>query len=350
MDGIRINDQRLHSGEALSRIVDTIQDMCVFLESRAEQGKPIRPEHISDFAADFYSFLYLGCSAPPALERLFQGADSYLSREKMLKSSPQIVLYCMFSFAHYLFKAAASESEKIAEAEKANQELSRESLEQLRVERDPKLLKILQELDAHDDHSSARNQSELQELIGIRHTSQMSKYMSEKEKYGLWYTIRDGVAKLYFITDKGRRVLQMMREESAHRLVQGDGQYVARPISEQSTQDITDQKNIEEAAAMIKLFKANLASDIYDVPLSRLSDVFGKGLKPWMVLNNLNDAGDNKDEGLGFNIPVWKTSNNQENYRDYHSNADSSIDDKVSESYNPCSLFYDNKVNEMQPA
>lgn len=346
MDGIRINDQRLHSGEALSRIVDTIQDMCVFLESRAEQGKPIRPEHISNFAADFYSFLYLGCSAPPALERLFQGADSYLSREKMLKSSPQIVLYCMFSFAHYLFKAAASESEKIAEAEKANQELSRESLEQLKVERDPKLLKILQELDAHDDHSSARKQSELQEAIGIRHTSQMSKYMSEKEKYGLWYTIRDGAAKRYFITDKGRRVLEIMREESAHKLAQGDGQYVTRPISDQSAQDITDQKNLEVAGSRA----AMTASGLYGIPLGRWSGDFGKELKPWMVLNNLNDAGDNKDEGLGFNIPVWKTSNNQDNYRDYHSNADSSIDDKVSESYNPCSLFYDNKVNEMQPA
>lgn len=217
-----------------NQVFDNIQSICSFLEKRAEKNKPVRPEQISGFAIWFLRMLSQECPAPPALERMFLSADSYLSRENLLINGSKIVISSIFSFAHYLFKSAALERQERAEAEKTLHERIEEDGELLMLGRDPRLVRILQELMQHDKYSLALNEKELTQKSSFNHTSQMSKYLKEREKYDLWYWLKDGQSKRYFITEKGRQVLKIIQDSKNHGSVQGqdDSVQISYPAKE----------------------------------------------------------------------------------------------------------------------
>lgn len=208
-----LNNPDIMSDPDLSRITERLQDLCLFLENRAEQNRPVRPEVISNFSSWFYKALYENSPIPPAMERMFHSADSYLSREKLMRTDSKLVLYSVFSFAHYLYKSVIAERAERIEAESILNEQIRVEGDFIKLGRDKRLLQILRALADHNDIACALNQTDLKKIVGVNAKEQMSSYMSKREKYGLWYWIKDGRSKRYFITEKGLQVLRIMREK-----------------------------------------------------------------------------------------------------------------------------------------
>lgn len=189
-------------------ITKTLQDVCSRIESLLDEEQPISTGLLSDFALWFLRMLNAGCSVPPALRRLYVGSDSYLSRENLLDKDPVTVCRSMLSFASLLNDVMENERKKEAEAEEELPELGRQE----------KLFEILKLLEEHDDPSSALKQDDIRKEIKINTRPQMSKYLKDRRKYGLWTSFSDGTARRYRITEKGRRVLNAMKKKDEESL------------------------------------------------------------------------------------------------------------------------------------
>lgn len=264
---------QVQSGYSKEQITEKMQDLCLYLEKMAEQNKPVRPENISDLSTLYLHLLSQDCAVPPAMERMFRGADSYLNREKMLRDAPKTVIYCIFSFARYLLESMSEAREQMVSAEQTSYDQIEEDGELL-LKNDQRMKEILDQLAAHDDLTSALKQSDLQKSIGINTSAQMSAYMKRMEKYDLWYTLREGRSKRYFITDKGRRVLRLMQENenSGSKALTAPGQAVQAVLEDLQKRYGTDKlllilKKLEMDGDMSRIEKKNY----YDKKIDNIS-------------------------------------------------------------------------------